>query len=279
MKVDGDAILGRFELFIDLIWVGIIGNLADHFSDQAFSTDTKYTVGRAIFEFVLLFLVAWRMWKFLQEFMSKYRTNDLMERMVVVWLLILAVCWGNDAPYILNPEEPSSLAISVYLVFKVSILAVEAYYSVHLPYIRRRIILQSAMSIPILALWLPAFWLRYLTRGALLIAAIVLEYWTSALVDTPLAARFIKDERSEILHTGHWVERVQDFYVIILGEGVLNLIRGSPLGIGITPKTGAGVSALWVYYVLSCLFFNGDSSKRYVHATRRTWWRRILWLS
>ncbi|KAL6716109.1 hypothetical protein ACLMJK_005675 [Lecanora helva] len=269
----------RFELFIDLIWVGIVANLADHFSEQAFSPETTYTLGRAILEFLILFLMAWRMWKFLQEFMGKYRTNDIVERLFVVWALILALGWGNNAPWVLDPDEPSSLAISLYLVFKASVLLVESYYAMHLPHLRRRIILQTALSIPILGLWLPAFWYEYPKRAGLLLAAIILEYWSSSFIDTPWAARFIKDDRKELLHTGHWVERVQDFYIIILGEGIMNLIRGSPLGKGITPTAGAGVSVLWVFYVLSCLFFNGDLSRRYIHAMRRTWWRRVIWLS
>ena len=270
---------GRFELFIDLIWVGIIANLADHFSEQAYSPETTYTVGRAIFEFVTLFLIAWRMWKFLQEFMGKYRTNDIVERMFVVWALILAMGWGNNAPYILDPENPSTLAITFYLVFKASMLLVEVYISLHLSHLRRRVMLQSLVAIPILGLWLPAYRYGYPKRAALMFAAVTLEYWAAAWIDTPMAERLLKDDRKEILHTGHWVDRVQDFYIIILGEGIMNLIRGSPLGKGITPTAGAGVSILWVFYVLSCLFFNGDLSKRYIHAMRRTWWRRILWLS
>ena len=262
-----------------MIWVGIVANLADHFSEQAYSPDTKYTVGRAIFEFVILFLIAWRMWKFLQEFMGKYRTNDLVERIFVIWALLLAMGWGNNAPYILDPENSTTLAISFYLVFKASMVVVETYISLHLPHLRRRVMLQAILGIPILGLWLPAYWYGYPKRAALIFAGVVLEYWTASFIDTPLAERFLKDDRKEILHTGHWVDRVQDFYIIILGEGVMNLIRGSPLGKGIGPKVGAGVAILWILYVLSCLFFNGDLSQKYVHAMRRTWWRRVLWLS
>ena len=211
--------------------------------------------------------------------MSKYRTNDLIERMFVVWALILAMGYGNNAIYLFADEDASSLSISIYLVFKGSMLLIEAYYSMHIPYIRRRIIAQSALGIPVLAAWLPSYWLKYPTRAALVFTAVIVEYWAAAAIETPLADRFLKDDRKEIFNTDHWVERLQDFYIIILGEGVLNLIRGSPLGKNITPKAGAGVSALWVYYILTCLFFNGDSSRKYIHATRRTWWRKVIWLS
>lgn len=270
---------GRFELFIDLIWVGIIGNLAEHFSDQAFNLEGEGNgVGFATWEFVCLFLIAWRIWKFLQEFMSKYRTNDVLERSFVTWSLILAMLYGNNAPFFLVTKYHSNVAGALYLTFKGGILLIESYYSFHLPHIRRRVFLQTALGVPLLALWIPAFYHHYPIKTGLVYAAVVLEYWVAAIIETPLAERFLKDDRKEILNTDHWVERIQDFYIIILGEGVLNLIRGSPLGHGISSQAGAGVAALLIFYVLSGTFFNGDSSRRYVHAVRRAWWRKVLWL-
>lgn len=269
--------IGRFELFIDLIWVGIIGNLAEHFGDQAFSVDSQFEIGRAIFEFMILFLIAWRIWKYLQEFMSKYRTNDIIERAFVVWVLILAMLYGNNAPYLLDEHERSNLTIVIYLVYKTSMLLIEAYYSFHLAHIRRRTFLQFALSFPTVALWIGAMFSNYPIRATLCFVAVCLEYWATALIETPLADRFLKDDRKEIFNVDHWVERIEDFFILILGEGVLSLIKGSPLGHGITVQAAAGILALLIYYVLSGLFFNGDSSRRYIHAVRRTWWRRVLW--
>lgn len=270
---------GRFELFIDLIWVGIIGNLAEHFSDQAYNLDGEgQGVGVATWEFIILFLLAWRIWKFLQEFMSKYRTDDIIERTFVIWALVLAMLYGNNAPYFLVLKHQSNAAAYIYLIFKGSLLMIEAYYSLHLPHIRRRTILQTLLGLPLLALWIPAFYHEYPAKAGLAYAAVVLEYWAAAFIETPMAQRFLQDDRKEIFNTDHWVERIQDFYIIILGEGVLNLIRGSPLGSGISSQAGAGVAALLIFYVLSGTFFNGDSSRNYVHAVRRTWWRKVLWL-
>ena len=268
---------GRFELFIDLIWVGIVGNIADHFSEQAYGPESVNSTGRAIFEFIVLFLLAWRFWMYLQQFMSKYHTHDVLESVWIIWALILAMMYGNNAPYLFDNDVRYSLAISLYLVFKASLLVIEAYYSLHLPHLRKRVILQTALSMPLLGLWLPAYWFYYPTKAALIFCAVTLEYWAAAVLDVPWAQRFLQDDRKEIINWDHWIERLQDFYIIILGDGVLLLVKGSPLGSGITAEAGAGVSALWVYYVLSCLFFNGDLSRRYVHAVRRTWWRGILW--
>ena len=219
------------------------------------------------------------MWKYLQEFMGKYRTNDLIERGFVIWALILAMLYGNNAIYLFEDTGKSYIAISVYLVFKFSVLIIESYYSLHLPHIRRRQVLQTALGLPLIGIWIGAIYVEYPIRAVLTFIAVILEYWVASFIDTPLAARFLQDDRKEILDSGHWVERVEDFYIIILGEGVCNLIRGSPLGPGLTLKATAGVLGLWAYYVLSGLYFNGDLSRKYIHAVRRAWYRRIMWLS
>jgi hypothetical protein len=52
----------RVDLFIDLIWVGIIANLSGTFGEQAFGENTGLTIGEATGEFSLLFIPIWRMW-------------------------------------------------------------------------------------------------------------------------------------------------------------------------------------------------------------------------
>ena len=271
-------ILGRFELFIDLIWVGIISNLAEHFSDQSFGTDSRLSAGDAFLEFIVLFVIAWRIWKDLQEFMGKYHTNDLVERLVVVWILVLATMYGNNAPYLFDKGERSNVAIVIFLIVQASFIVVESAYSVFLPSLRRQVAFRVFFEGLTLALWIPALFSPYYLKAGLAYAAIFSEYLVAAFMDTPLAERLIKKKRPENLDLDHWVERIQDFYIIILGEGVMSLIKGSPLGHGITDQAGTGVLALLAYYVLSGFYFNGDQSRRYVHAVRRTWWRKTLWL-
>ena len=219
------------------------------------------------------------MWKYLQEFMGKYRTDDLLERSFVVWALILAMLYGNNAVYLLDDSGNSWIAITIYLIFKFSTLIIESFYSLHIPHIRRRQMLQTALGLPLIGIWVGAMYTEFPKRAVLAFIAVTMEYWAASVIDTPFAARFLKDDRKEILDSDHWVERVQDFYIIILGEGVLNLIRGSPLGRGLTLKATGGILALFAYYVLSGLYFNGDLSRKYIHAVRRAWYRRIMWLS
>ena len=272
-------IVGRFELFIDLIWVGIISNLAENFSDHAFGTDSSSTIGPDIIEFIFLFLISWRVWKDLQVFMTKYHTNDLVHRFFVVWIIILAMLYGNNAPYLFDGRDSSNVAIIIYLVITGSFLIVETAYSVYIPSLRREMVLRGAFTLLVLPFWIVATFFTYPTRFGLIFAAIFTEYLMAALITTPPVVRLLRQEHLEKFDADHWVERIQDFFIIILGEGVMSLIKGSPLGRGITDQAGTGVLTLVAYYVLSGFYFNGDQSRRYVHAVRREWWRKLLWLS
>jgi hypothetical protein len=57
----------RVDLFIDLIWVGIIANLSASFGEQAFGENTGLSIGEAVGEFCLLFIPIWRLWYVLMK--------------------------------------------------------------------------------------------------------------------------------------------------------------------------------------------------------------------
>lgn len=61
----------RLDLFIDLIWVGIIGNISEAFSTKAFASED----GSAVDAFVLILLVflpSWRIWNGVREVLNDY---------------------------------------------------------------------------------------------------------------------------------------------------------------------------------------------------------------
>ena len=213
--------------------------------------------------------------------MTKYHTNDMTERIFIIWQLALAMVYGNNAPFLLDEtiSDQTNIAAIVYLISRFSYTVLEAAYSIYLPFHRRGILLRFLLALPTVGLWIGALQVRYPANEGLLIAAVVLEFGVYYLAETPIFERWLKEERARPFDADHWVERVQDFFIIILGEGVLNLIKGSPLGKGIDPQAGCGVLALGMYYFLSGLYFNGDQSRRYVHAVKRTFWRKSLWIS
>lgn len=69
----------RLDLFVDLIWVGIIANLSGNFGEQAYQ-DSEIGVGIAVAEFVMLFIVIWRVWDNLRVYTSSFFVDDIVQR-------------------------------------------------------------------------------------------------------------------------------------------------------------------------------------------------------
>ncbi|KAG8525239.1 uncharacterized protein KY384_008883 [Bacidia gigantensis] len=268
----------RFELFIDLLWAGIVGNIAFNFASEAYDEDSEVTVGRALLNSIVLVLIAWRLWKFLQDFMSKYATNDLIERAFVFWYLILGLLFGNNAPYLFAPRpEQDNICIVIYLIAKASLLGLEIVYAFFIPALRRSTIIRGVFVGPLSALWLAALFVSYPGKIGLCFAAVSAEFVYTTVLSTPWGIRFLKEDDMVPHDLDHWVERIRDFFIIILGEGVLSFVRESPAERGLNQKAGTAVTALAIYYALLNIYFNGDQSRHYVHAVKRTWWRNNLW--
>ena len=66
----------RIDLFIDLVWVGIISNLSEVFSVVEFTEDGSS--GKAFLLFIVTFLPAFRIWNFLREFLSEFICSPAM---------------------------------------------------------------------------------------------------------------------------------------------------------------------------------------------------------
>ena len=267
----------RFELFLDLTWAGIIANIAEIYAHGALEAESETSIGRVLDSSIILTLIAWQLWKYLQIFMSTYATNDIIERSFVFWYLILALIFGNNAPYYFAEKDQHNTAVVAFLIAKGSLLALESVYAIFIPGLRRSVAFRWIVAAPLVACWVGSILVEYPEKAGFAFLAVALDFLLTNLVSTPWMERFLHDKTQAEIDVDHWVERLRDFFIIILGEGVINFIRQSPLGGGLTWKTGSGIMALALFYILVALYFNGDQSRNYIHAVKRAWWRRNIW--
>ncbi|KAF8861303.1 hypothetical protein BDZ45DRAFT_740370 [Acephala macrosclerotiorum] len=200
--------LARLDLFIDLIWVGIVANLSATFSAQAFS-DSGVSQGQAFLEYFLLF--------------HAY----LATRNFMVWILVLSVLYGINAPYAFTPDhegESITLLITIYLVARGSFLCAYVLQSLFLPFLRRQVLFRIVTASAIGGIWIAAILVGHPGKLALLI------------------------EHSPDVE--HFIERIEGFFVIILGEGIFRLSEGSPSGIGLNARSGTVLTALLFFHIV-----------------------------
>jgi Bacterial low temperature requirement A protein (LtrA) len=267
----------RVDLFIDLVWVAVIANLADTFSETAFSPEGR-GIGTAVLEYIVLFLPVWLIWGLLRDFLNTFYKDDLSQRTFVVAILMLMFVYGNNAPFLLDEGRAQFNFITItYLIARMSFVIVTGIYSIFIPWLRHLMLVAWILQLPAVALWTASFWVGWPGKVWMYWGAICGEYAAAILLASPWGDRLLRHGYRKALDLEHYVKRIEGFFIIIVGSGVFLLITKSPAGKGLSTKMWDGLAGLIIFYCLNWLYFNGDTSRHYIHAVRRSWWRQSLW--
>lgn len=268
----------RQDLFIDLIWVGIIGNLSEVFSSLNFSEGSS-SPGMAFLVFILVFLPSWRIWNAMREFLNNYYMDDLAQRMFTFWILALSVFYGNQLAYLAEDIEVVKVwCISTYLLILGSFMIIEEIYSIWIPWLRKLVLVQTLIRIPGVALWVTGIYLHGAKAIGPILAATLWEYICPLFLDSPLAEHLTPGEYKKALDVNHFSSRMASFFIIVLGEGVLQLVVNGPLGRGLNGTTGTMIWVLLIYFNFSFLYFFRDGSKTFLPAVRHKGWRFLTFV-
>ncbi|KAF2490629.1 hypothetical protein BU16DRAFT_566638 [Lophium mytilinum] len=283
-KSEADPILHRthLDLFIDLIFVGIIGNIAEHTSERLFVAPsghegTSTDAFKAILEFALEFLLTWRIWNYLRNFTNMFFQDDLTQRLFIIWILALALIFGNNVTSTFVNYKGASFTFSVYLIIRASFFYIEGIYCIFIRWMWKEWLLSVVTSLPASGLWIGAIFTSGWAQLGLVMGALAIDYSGAIFRNSPLFDRLLSKNHRKTPDLDHYVERISSFYVIILGEGVLNLIKGSPLGEGLTAEVGSGIATLAMYFLLHMLYFKSQASGEGFRAVRMSHFQGALW--
>jgi hypothetical protein len=254
------------NLFIDLLWVGILSNISYSFVTKAFQPGSSW--GYALLEFIVLFLTSFRFWNYIRKFLNNFFNKDFTQSVFLTWVFILALFFGNQTPYFLDPSV-GAFIIATFLIAKASFILIEAYYCIFIPSMRREFLLTFLISIPVATMWGVSLAVTWPARAALILPAVLLEGTVSAIIALPLGDWFLRGAPKKALDPDNFVGRLQGFFIIVLEEGVYALVTGNNWGVGLAPQAVFAIEALIIYYALFWLFFIGDQSKTYIHAIYR----------
>ena len=255
------------NLFIDLLWVGIVSNISSCFVTKAFDPAQQLglrvpRVHRAVPDRVPLL-----------ELHPEVPQQLLPEGFPADGLPDVGA--GAGAVF----REPDALflgpaggkwIIGTFLTAKGSFVAMEVFYSYFIPSIRREVLIDFPYKLSRLGvLWGSAVAVAWPAQAALILPAVILEGIVSAIFALPLGDWFLRGAPKKALDPDNFVDRLQGFFIIVLGEGVYGLIGGNDWGVGLSARVVFAIEALIIYYSLFWLFFTGDQTKTYIHAIYR----------
>lgn len=71
--------MASFELFLDLLYVGILAINGDHASEDP--------TGYELLRFAITFIMSWKIWSDVALIMSWFKTDDIIQRVSVLFIM------------------------------------------------------------------------------------------------------------------------------------------------------------------------------------------------
>lgn len=146
--------------------------------------------------------------------------SDIVQRLFIVWILVLTLLYGINAPYAFRPGgEPTSLTLLLvtYLVARGSFMAALAYQSLFLPILRRQLLFEICASTVPFGLNIGAIFAHYPDKIVLIFIANAFEHPLAYLQASPLGERLLLPKGvKRLVDIDRFVERYEGFFIIIL---------------------------------------------------------------
>lgn len=257
-----ERIPSRFELFFDLMFVGIAHILADGAAEEA--------SGFNVLKFILEFFPAWIVWMDVRTFLNVSGTDDIKERLGLLGVMILLTGFSANAAAIqitfCDPEafadepgyctEPEKFgnhvqyhdhisgdywfdenytrylhaAIGFYLALRLFRILLRLYYGLILPKFRPAMWVNAFVCLLISGLYLPIMWIDdAVAVTGLMFAGMCAELFDSFIVLVILwifnGIAFRKGGEAlfiPAISQEHAIERTIQFVLVVVGEMIIN---------------------------------------------------------
>lgn len=211
--------------------------------------------------------------------MNSYFNDDLLQRVLILWMMALLVVYGNNATRVDEDIEALRATVGVYMIARLTSIIIYISYSFASHQHRPQVRFYAFLSTIGLSIWIPLYFedISIHAKIAVTVVAIVYEDVSWFTAYGPWIKKKMKLEYSTAVDAAHEIDRQGAFYIIILGEFVYGIVVGSPAAIGLQTRTIRAVWTLVIAFCLNWLYVNEDGSVENVHPLRRAVWSSYIW--
>ncbi|OCK84572.1 hypothetical protein K432DRAFT_344825 [Lepidopterella palustris CBS 459.81] len=269
---EGERQAGRFELFLDLLYVAIVANFADNLA--------THPTGAQLVKYILIFTPAWHIWSMLKQLMNSHYNDDISQRILILWIMTLLVIYGNNATLVDEDISAMRTTVGAYIVARLTEICVYSVYSFASHYHRIQTWIFASLVLVGLILWMPLFFETVSLRSKVAVAVVAILYEQAIwlLSFGPWIKRRLGLTYSTALDISHEVDRCAAFFIIVLGEYLYTSIVLSPAAIGLNLRALRAVWTLVIAFCLNWLYVNGDGAVRSTHPLHRAVWSAFTWI-
>ncbi|KAL2041084.1 hypothetical protein N7G274_006028 [Stereocaulon virgatum] len=271
--------VASFELFIDLLYVGIIAVIGDKAAEDP--------TGFGFLRFAITFILGWKMWSELTQIISWFEADDIFQRVQI--LFVMTCLFGYTLNIVQSFEATYVQLIAFYLAQRLFSVIHFMWVGHLLPMIRGYMIVYSVTIIVPAALWIASIQVDYPNRLALIWVAIFVDLfsvlgivWLKRWVDAErpgFMSRF-RDwfDFFPAINIEHKTERTNAFVTLVFGYSVVSLLFQNKAPFGINAFFGKAVLGLIQAFSFNWMYFEIDSWNLHTHAIRRHIMSSIVWM-
>ncbi|KAG5421314.1 hypothetical protein I9W82_000404 [Candida metapsilosis] len=269
-RTKGERGSSKTELFLDLIYVGLIANLAGEASENA--------SGLALLKYVLFFLPLWVVWADIKDFTNYYYNEDLSQKVYIFWILCLLTLYINSHYDITESYSKAALPVVSYILCRLSLAASLVIYSFFIPEHQTQQRIYAATIFVTSMCWISVIFVSTRVKIALAFIFLFLEQVCFSVCYHPWIKRVLKLTMSTALNIEHEVERLSVFVTIAIGEYLYKVVATGSLGVGFSAKYARGIFLLADAYILFWLYQYGGTSHKAIHPLRNSGTTAIIWI-
>jgi low temperature requirement protein LtrA len=269
-----------FELFVDLLYVGIIDIIGEH--------TAEHPDGFGLLKFLITFSIGWKMWADLTLVISWFETDDIFQRL---WVMFQLIClFGYTVNIVYAFETTWTHLIAFFMAQRLFTATYYVWIAYMLPMVRPYMIAQTLLVVIPSALWISSIHVDYPNRLGLIWTAICLDLFGALIIvfvfrnikryPPKMADKVAKwFEFFPAVNIEHKTERTNAFVTLVFGYSVLALIYQNHAAFGVNAFFGKAVLGLIQAFCFNWLYFEIDASNIHQHAIRRHVSTSMIWIS
>lgn len=227
----------------------------------------------------LILSPSWHVWSDLRELMNSFYNDDLLQRILILWIMAALVVYGNNAPLVDEDISAMRSAVGAYIVARLSATLAHLYYSFSSYHHRAQQRLWFCISIIGLCLYIPLFVESISLRKKIAVAVVAIVYEEVAWIFcySPVAKRLLRARYTTAVDVSHEIDRFAAFYIIALGEFLYTIVVGSPAATGFNLSLLRAVWTLIIAFCLNWMYLHNDCSVESTHPLRHSTYTAFAW--
>ncbi|KAG7004680.1 hypothetical protein G7Y79_00024g056300 [Physcia stellaris] len=272
--------VASYELFVDLLYVGIIAIIGDTAAENA----TRF----GFLQFLVTFILSWKMWNDLTLSISSFENDDIFRRISVLFVMICL--FGYTLNIVEAFESTWTMLVAFYLAQRLFNCIYYLQVGYLLPIVRGTMIFAAVSIIVPSALWIGSVHLEYPQRLPLVWIAIVIDLFgqqSMMFFTRPEWKRFPRFKKLAdtwfdfypAVNIEHKTERTNAFVTLVFGYSVVSLLFQNNAAFGINAFFGKAVLGLVQAFSFNWIYFEIDACNIHTHAIRRHVGSSITWVT